>query len=133
MVRHIYLCFLSIFFVSFVATSETDCTAKKTQIMKPLYPSVKISGYVVIQYDVNESGKVLNPISIESKCLLKDRKNGGKSFQDCGVFIYESIAASRYIEYEKPLSSNGESCRLLEQNYKYTFVNNDEDKKYFKN
>jgi len=133
MFRQIHLYFLSLFFISSVATNEIDCIAKKKQIMKPLYPSVKISGYVVIQYDVNENGKVLNPRSIESKCLLRDKKNDDKNFQDCGVFIYESIAAARYIKYKKPISNNGKSCKLLRQKYKYTFIRNDEDRKYFEN
>ena len=127
--------FLFITSLSFESmTDNQECIARKIQLMKPLFPSVNVSGYTIIEFDVNENGKVMKPRSKESKCLLLNKKTGQKEFKDCGVFIYESIAASRYIKFSKPINSDGKSCRLQNQQHKFTFINKKRaDYKYFEN
>ena len=36
---------------------EKECKAKKIQLMKPLFPSVNISGYSIIEFDVDTEWK----------------------------------------------------------------------------
>ncbi|EJP74022.1 MAG: polyphosphate kinase 2 [SAR86 cluster bacterium SAR86B] len=116
-----------------IFSTEKECKAKKIQLMKPLFPSVNVSGYTIIEFDVDQNGKIQKPRSIESKCLLQKRGSDDKEFKNCGVFIYESIAASRYIKYTQPTNSKGSTCSLKNETHKYTFINRrSDDLKYFK-
>ena len=78
-----------------ILSIEKECKAKKIQLMKPLFPSVNVSGYTIIEFDVDQNGKIQKPRSIESKCLLQKRGSDDKEFKNCGVFIYESMKSIR--------------------------------------
>lgn len=112
--------------------NEEMCIAKKVQTMKALFPAVKISGYSIVEFDVDIAGNIKKPKVIVSKCLLKNKKTKNKEFQDCGVFKYESINAAKFIKYSKPVNSKGKPCELKNQKHEYTFLyDRENDQKFF--
>ena len=128
--KYVSFVFILIFSLNGIS-SNSQCVAKKIQVMKPLFPAVNISGYSIIEFDVDTEGSIVSPRSIETKCLLNIRGSDEKEFRDCGAFIYESIAASRYIKYSRPTDSQNKECKLKNQQHKFTFIRSKKDSSYF--
>ena len=56
---------LSLFLIAFISinlySNEQVCAAKKIQTMKASFPAAKISGYSVVEFDVDMNGNIKKP------------------------------------------------------------------------
>ena len=104
-----------------LVAGDIDCTAKKIQIMKPLYPYASYQGYAIINYDVEEDGSVSNVKAIDSQCAMSRNEDGTIKFKKCPFFKSKSVEAGTLIKYTAPKTSSGDSCTLKNETHRYIF------------
>ena len=103
--KYVSFVFILIFSLNGIS-SNSECVAKKIQVMKPLFPAVNISGYSIIEFDVDTDGSVLDPYVVESS--------------PAGVFDRAAIKAVRKFLYQPP-TYNGTSVKVNNVQIDLTF------------
>ena len=113
--------FFLISMTNFLQAEEVDCTAKKIQIMKPLYPYASYQGYAIVNFNVEKDGTVSNVRAIESQCAMSRNEDGTIKFKKCPFFKSKSVEAGTLIKYTAPKTSSGDSCTLKNETHRYIF------------
>ena len=106
---------------------QGDCSTKKIQIMKPEFPPAAVSGYVVVNFTINESGALENIRAGESMCVLVSKRNKSAEMKSCGIFKRYAINAAHFLKYNPPLNSKKEACSLQGVEHRYTFYHEKSD------
>ena len=88
-----------------------------------------ISGYVIIEYDISESGQTSNHKVLESMC--GDLQNPIAKFSECSGFNARSIATAEAIKYQ-PTLFNGMPIKHLGAKHRFTYVMAQDNKIHLK-
>ena len=78
-----------------------------------------ISGYVIIEYDISESGQTYNHKVLKGMC--GDLQNPIAKFSECSGFNARSIATAKAIKYH-PTSFNGTPIKHLGAKHRFTYA-----------
>lgn len=122
----LFLLVISINSESYTATTsgaveQDGCSTKKTQIMKPEFPPADVSGYVVVNFNINEKGSLEKIRAGESMCVIVSKRNKSAEMKSCGIFKRYAVNAARFLKYKPPLNTKNEACSLQGIKHRYTF------------
>ena len=111
---------------SYLIANDFKAKAK----FKPQYPKSafvkRISGYVVVEFVINEKGRTENQFISSAKCFNLVDKNGGYYWYDfeseeigaaydCKWFDFKALKASKQLIYENYIG------KPIDHSYKYNF------------
>ena len=88
-----------------------------------------ISGYVIIEYDISESGQTSNHKVLKSMC--GDLQNPIAKLSECSGFNARSIATAEAIKYQ-PTLFNGMPIKHLGAKHRFTYVMAQDNKIHLK-
>jgi len=101
--------------------SIDGCQTKLVQVMKPEWPRTNYQGYSIIEFKINENGKISNSRVDQSMCATSRNIDGLIEFKACPYFKGVSIAASKYLKYNPPMDESKSPCVINKHMYKYNF------------
>ena len=116
--------FLFLILTSLVVISEDDsniCSTKMLQIMKPSHPDTSYQGFAVVRFDINSKGNTQNIKAISSECAVGRDDKEKIILKKCPFFKASAVNAAKYIKFNPPKDSNGNSCEILNRTYEYKF------------
>ena len=100
---------------------ENDCSSQMIQVMKPAHPDTSYQGFAVVKFNIDTSGKPKNIKAINSECAIKRDKEGNIVLKRCPFFKSSAVNAAKFIRFNPPIDSKGNSCELTNQTYEYKF------------
>tara|TARA_B100001057_G_scaffold60090_1_gene53299 strand:- start:167 stop:709 length:543 start_codon:yes stop_codon:yes gene_type:complete len=114
--------FISIFFLNgFLYAEDGDCSSQMIQVMKPAHPDTGYQGFAVVKFNIDTSGKPKNIKAINSECAIKRDKEGNIVLKRCPFFKSSAVNAAKFIRFNPPIDSKGNSCELTNKTYEYKF------------
>ena len=116
-----YLLLVIVFPVYSDIVSLDGCKTKLIQVMKPEWPRTNYQGYSIVEFKINENGKISNSRVDKSMCAISRNSDGIIEFKACPYFKGVSIAASKYLKYKPPLDESKSPCVINKHKYKYNF------------
>ena len=117
-----FLSFIAIFLLSgFLYAENGDCSSQMIQVMKPAHPDTGYQGFAVVKFNVDTSGKPKNIKAINSECAIKRDKEGNIVLKRCPFFKSSAVNAAKFIRFNPPIDSKGNSCELTNETYEYKF------------
>ena len=117
-----FLITLIILSLSNIANTQiNECSAKMIQVMKPTHPDTNYQGYAVVQFNVDKQGMPKDIKAINSECAIKRDKEGNIVLKRCPFFKSSAVNAAKFIRFNPPIDSKGNSCELTNKTYEYKF------------
>ena len=118
-----YLLLIIVFFLlnHTLYAEENDCSSQMTQVMKPAHPDTSYQGFAVVKFNIDTSGKPKNIKAINSECAIKRDKEGNIVLKRCPFFKSSAVNAAKFIRFNPPIDSKGNSCELTNKTYEYKF------------
>ena len=115
--------FIAIFLFNHTLYAEdSDCSSQMIQVMKPLHPDTSYQGFAVVKFNVDVNGKPKNIKAINSECAIKRDKEGNIVLKRCPFFKSNAVNAAKFIRFNPPVDSNGDSCDIITADYFIIFI-----------
>ena len=116
------LSFIAIFLFNHTLYAEaSDCSSQMIQVMKPQHPDTSYQGFAVVKFNVDVNGKPKNIKAINSECAIKRDKEGNIILKRCPFFKASAVNAAKFIRFNPPVDSNGDSCEITNRTFEYKF------------